>query len=557
MIENFNKEGIYFVALGGAEEVGYNMFAYISDGKMIVVDAGYGFLQDEYPGMEMGFADASFLETYKDDIEAMFITHGHEDHFGAIAHILPQINCPVYATDFALGHIRSRLREYHLEDFADLRSVSSSPVVELNNFKVEFVSLVHSAPQSSGLIISCRHGIVFHATDWRFDDGKTAILPTDYQRLKQLAKEGVDLYVGDSTNMSNSGKEPSEYEVRENLTALLPTLKNTVVATCFASNIMRLESLILAAEAAGRTAIISGYSLNQNYKIAKECGYLNNCPAAFDIKDAKDIPSDKALFICAGSQGDYRSSISRIAKGENKDICLGKGDNIIFSSKIIPGNEDKIEQMQEKLRDMGVEVLSTEDYNIHASGHATPDQILEMYRLLKPKLVIPVHGEKRNIRKQKKLAQDNGVGNVLVVRNGEVVFIDKDKFEIVGEVFTRKLGVDRRQLVPLDSQLIKNRKRIAYNCSLFISIMFRANWELADLQISSIDILEENDFNELRNKIICDVKENINKEVAKLSYNENQIKEYIAAYIRKQILKATDIKPVVFMHFYKEDNINL
>ncbi|MBE6453873.1 MAG: ribonuclease J [Alphaproteobacteria bacterium] len=553
MIEGFNKKGIYFVALGGAEEVGYNMFAYIVDGKIIVVDAGYGFLQDDFPGMEMGLADASFLETYRDDIEAMFITHGHEDHFGAIGHVLPMLDCPVYASDFALGHIRSRLKEYHIEDFANLYSVTTNPIIKLTNFTVEFVSLVHSVPQSSGLIIRTPYGNIFHATDWRFDDGKTPILPTDFPSLNKLAEEGVDLYVGDSTNMGSNHKEPTEFEVRQNLLKLIPTLENTVVATCFASNIMRLESLILAASEAGRTAVISGHSLNQNYKIAKECGYLQNCPQAFDIKDAKDIPLDKILFICAGSQGDYRSALSRIANGESKDIVLGKGDNIIFSSKIIPGNEDKIERMQDKLRDMGVEVISTEDYSVHASGHATPEQILEMYRLLKPKVIIPVHGDKRNIRKQKKLAQENGVGDVLVARNGEVILIQDGKHEIVSEVFTRKLGVDRRQLTPLDSQLIKNRKRIAFNCSVFISAIFKADWQLADIQISSIDILEESQFTELRDKIIKSIREDIAKEIIKLDYREKSISEYLAARIRKQILKATDIKPVVFMHFYKED----
>ena len=276
---------------------------------------------------------------------------------------------------------------------------------------------------------------------------------------------------------------------------------------------------------------------------------------AHDIKDAKDIPLDKILFICAGSQGDYRSALSRIVKGEHKDISLGNGDNIIFSSKIIPGNEDKIEQMQEKLRDAGVEVISTEDYVVHASGHATKSQILEMYNLLKPKTVIPVHGDKRNIRKQKRLAQQNGIDNVIVARNGEVVLINEGKCEIVSEVFTRKLGVDRRQLTPLDSQLIKNRKRIAYNCSVFISAMFNSDWSLADLQISSIDILEEDAFNALRDKIIEDIKEDIAKDVVKLDYKEKQISEYLAARIRKQILKATDIKPVVFMHFYKASSL--
>lgn len=556
MIEGFSKEGIYFVALGGAEEVGFNMFAYIVDGKIIVVDAGYGFLRDDFPGMEMGLADASFLETYRDDIEAMFVTHGHEDHFGAIGHVLPMLNCPVYANDFTLGHIRSRLAEYHLENFTDLHSVTENPVVKLNNFEVEFVPLVHSVPQSSGLIIRTKYGNILHATDWRFDDGKTDLLPTGYASLQKAAEEGIELYVGDSTNMSDSHEEPSEYEIRESLIKLVPTLENTVVATCFASNIMRLESLILAADAADRTAVISGHSLNQNFKIAKECGYLKDCPPAHDIKDAKDIPLDKILYICAGSQGDYRSALSRIANGESKEISLGKGDNIIFSSKIIPGNEEKIERMQEKLRDAGVEVISTEDYLVHASGHATPTQILEMYRLLKPKTVIPVHGDKRNIRKQKKLAAENGVGNVLIVRNGEVALVKDGAAEIVSEVFTRKLGVDRRQLTPLDSLLVKARKRIAFNGSVFISVIFDKQWRLKDLQISSIDILEEAAFIELRDRIIGDIRKDIAKEVIKLNCKEKQIQEYLAARIRRQIFKATDIKPVVFLHFYKEPEEN-
>ena len=315
---------------------------------------------------------------------------------------------------------------------------------------------------------------------------------------------------------------------------------------------MRLESLILAADAAGRTPILVGRTLIKNMKIAKECGFFPDLPQVYDVKEAKDIPSDKAMYICTGSQGNYRSALSSIVKGEHKDVKLSKGDAIIFSSKIIPGNEDKIERMQEKLRDAGVNVISTEDYDVHASGHATPSQILEMYRLLKPQTVIPVHGDKRNIRKQKKLALENGVGNVIIARNGEVVLLHDGKAEIVSEIFTRKLGVDRKQLTPLDSPLIKNRKRIAFNCSVFISVVFAADWQLRNIQISSIDILEEDAFSVLKQTIIDDITKDIAKEIAKLNYNENQIKEYIAARIRRQIFKATDIKPVVFMHFYKE-----
>lgn len=553
MIDGLTQKGIYFTALGGAEEVGYNMFAYIVDGKIIVVDAGYGFLKDDFPGMEMGLADASFLETYRDDVEAMFITHGHEDHYGAIGHIWDKLDCPLYAADFTLGHIKNRLKEYHINDFSRLHSINDNRKVKLPDFEVEFVPLVHSCPQSCGLLIRTAYGTVLHATDWRFDDDKIAMVHTDYDVLRQAAETGIDIYVGDSTNMADEHVEPSEFEIRQSLMELVPSLKNTVVATCFASNIVRLESLILAASSAGRTPIISGHSLNQNYQIAKDCGYLKDCPLAFDIKNAEDIPSDKALYICAGSQGDYRSALSRIANGESKDIVLSKGDNIIFSSKIIPGNEEKIERMQEKLRDMGVNVISSEDYSVHASGHATPDQILEMYRLLKPKVVIPVHGDKRNIRRQRKLALENDVGEVLVVRNGDVVLYTDGKADIVSEIFTRKLGVDRNNLVALDSPVVKNRRRIAYNCSVFISCVFDKNWHLQDLQISSIDILEEADFNELKEEIIQEIKNDIAKELVKLNFKENAVKEYLAARIRRRIYKQTDIKPVVFMHFYKEE----
>ncbi len=549
----FNKEGIYFVALGGAEEVGFNMYAYIVDGKIIVVDCGYGFLNDDYPGIELGLADASFLEAYQDCIEGLFITHAHEDHFGAIAHVWPLLKCPVYAMDFTLGHIRSRLAEYKLENLVELHSVNENPVVKLQNFEVEFAPLVHSTPQNAGLIIRTRYGNIVHATDWRFDDGSMEMLPFDRHAFERAAAEGVKLYVGDSTNMTHVKAEPSEMEIRKSLIELVPQFENTVVATCFASNIMRMESLMLAADAAGRTPVIAGMSLIQNLNIAKECGYLKNCPQYVEAKQAVDIPLDKILYICAGSQGNYRSGLTRIVNGENKDIKLGKGDTIIFSSKIIPGNEEKIERMQEKLRDAGVNVVSSEEYLVHTSGHAGTDEIGGMYRLLRPETVIPVHGDKRNIRRQKRFALENGVEKVVIARNGEVVLINEKEANIVGEIPNAILGVDRNQLTDLNSQLIKNRRRIAYNCSLFISVVFDEQWHLEDLQISSIDILEEQAFIALRDRIIDQMRKEIPEAVIKHNHKIPQIKDYISAKIRKEIFKETDIKPVVFMHFFKKE----
>lgn len=546
------NEGLHFAALGGAEKVGMNMYAYMIDGRIIVVDCGYDFLNDDFPGIELGFADASFLENNREYIDALFITHSHEDHFGAVAHVWPRLRCPVYATDFTIAHILPRLHEYKLDGEVEIHSVNENPIVKLENFEVEFVPVVHSLPENSALMIRTKYGNVFHATDWRFDDCGIEFMKTDYKRMEEIGREGVDLYVGDSILMAHAQAEPSELEIRKSLMELVPKFKNTLVATCFSSNIARMQSLVMAADAAGRTAVISGMSLMQNMNIAKDCGYLKDLPPYVEAKQAADIPLDKMLYICAGSQGNYRSGLTRLVNGENKDIKLGKGDAIIFSSQIIPGNEEKIERMQEKLRDAGVEVISSEEYLVHTSGHGCRDDIKKMFEILKPKAVIPVHGDKRDIRKQKRYAEELGVRDVIVVRDGDVVRLLNGSAEIVSEVPTGHLGVDRNQITDLNSQLIKNRKRIAYNCSLFISAVLNEKWQLEDLQISSIDILEENAWNELAAKIGEDVKKSLPAEIVKLNYRETAVSEYIRAKIRKQVYKATDIKPVTFMHFYKK-----
>ncbi len=547
----FNKEGLYFIALGGAEEVGFNMYAYAVDGKIIVVDCGYGFLNDDFPGIDLGFADASFLEEYQEDIEALFITHAHEDHFGAIAQVWPRLKCPVYAADFTLGHIVHRLREYKLENEVELHSINNSRIVRLQNFEVEYVPVVHSLPDNSVLMIRTKYGNVVHGTDWRFDDGQMSFMPTDVEKLEQLAEEGVDLYIGDSTNLAHDVSGPSEAVIRQSLIELVPKYKNTLVATCFASNIARLESLILAAHAADRTPVIAGMSMIQNINIAKECGYLQNLPPYVEAKQAMDIPLDKMLYICSGSQANYRSGLTRIVNGENKNIVLGQGDAIIFSSQIIPGNEEKIERMQEKLRDAGVEVISSEEYLVHTSGHACKDDIKKMYQILRPRIVLPVHGDKRNIRAQKRFALECGVKEVAQARNGDVMLLHNHEIEKVGEIPTDIIGVDRKQLTSLNSQLIKNRRRIAYNASLYISVVFDPCWNLLDLQISSIDILEEEAFTRLAEEIKADVARTLPTEIVKLNHRAPQIEEYIRAKIRKMVFKATDIKPVTFMHFYK------
>ncbi len=544
----FNKKGIYFFALGGAEEIGMNLFCYVVDGKIMIVDCGYMFLGDDYPGMDLSMADFSFLKKHKKDIVGIFITHAHEDHFGAIGYILPELDYPpVYATDFALGVIKERLKEFiKLED----ATLITQEHIQKNSFDISYINLIHSVPETSALYIKTPYGNIFHATDWRFDDELTDIQKTDFPGIEKAKEQGVDIFVCDSTNVLINDVKLTESQVRKNLIDIIPRLKNTVVASCFASNLVRLESLILAAHAASRTPVLMGRSIITYMRVAKECGYFKDLPYYVLIDDAKDIAHENALYITTGSQANYRSGLVRIADGESKDIKLGKGDSVIFSSRMVEGNEDKVIALQEKFIKKGVEVISGDDLPIHTSGHGGKNDIKKMYELLKPKMIIPVHGEKKFIREHKKFATTLGIEEVISVNNGEVLLYD-GKPKIVETLPTQILAVDRNRLIPLSSSVIKNRKQIAFNGSVFISFAVDSKWQPIDVKISSKDILEDEAFAELRDEIEKEVIEKLPQKIEELNQNEAKIVDFVRVFVRKRILKATEMKPVTFIHFYK------
>ena len=483
----------------------------------------------------------------------MVITHGHEDHLGAIAQIWPVLQCPVYGTDFSLGLVKERLSEYKLQDIVPLVSVNKEPVVKLDGFEVEFIPIAHSIPETSALFIKAPYGNIMHATDWRFDDNKLSMVKTDFASLKRAASEGVDIFVCDSTNVMVDEPQASEEEVRQNLIKIIPEMQGGIVATCFASNIMRLESLMLAARAAGRTPVLAGRSLVTNVKIARQCGYLTEYPEIHTIDEVEGITSDKALYICTGSQANYRSAMTLIANDESKHIKLCAEDNVIFSSKIIPGNEDKIERLQEKILAKGVNLVTEEDYLVHTSGHACKKDLQAMYELLNPKIVLPVHGDKKFIREHKRFAKSCGVEDVFSAQNGDVCLYQNGKIEMVEQVPAEVMGVDRGRSVSLGSELIKNRRRIMYNCTLFISAVISRDYELKSLQFDSIDILEANEWYVLHEEIMQKVRPLIERRLAEHPHR-NAAEDYIRGQIRRRVFNATDIKPVTMLQVHWEED---
>ncbi len=552
-MNEFKKKGLYFLPMGGADEIGMNMYVYVTGGKMIIVDAGYGFLNDYFPGMDMCYASPEFLEHYRDDILGLFITHGHEDHLGAVAQVWPSLQCPIYGTNFSLGLVRERLGEYKLQDIVPLISVNREPTVRIGDFEITFIPIAHSIPETSALFIKTQYGNVMHATDWRFDDNKLSMVKTDFAGLKKAATDGVDIFVCDSTNVMVDEPQASEKDVRQNLIKMIPEMQGGVVATCFASNIMRLESLILAARAAGRTPVLAGRSLVTNAKIARECGYLKEYADLHTLEEVEGITSDKALYICTGSQANYRSAMTQIANDESKYIKLEAEDNVIFSSKIIPGNEDKIERLQEKILAKGVNLITEEDYLVHTSGHASRKDLLAMYELLNPRIVLPVHGDKKFIREHKRFAKSCGVEDVFSAENGDVCLCKDGKIEKIEQVAIDIMGVDRGRSVSLGSELIKNRRRIMYNCTLFISAVISRDYRLKSLQFSSIDILEEKEWYVLHEEIMKEVTPLIEKKLSEHP-TRNSVEDFIRGKIRRRIYSATDIKPVTALHLHWEED---
>ena len=547
-MNEFSEKGIYFLPLGGADEIGMNMYVYVVNGKMLVVDAGYGFLADDYPGMELAYASPEFFAEHQGQIEGLFVTHAHEDHMGAVGQIWPYLKCPIYASDFTLGLIKERLAEFKLDEEVPLISATKTKCFDFEDFSVEFIQVAHSVPQTCALAIRTKYGNILHATDWRFDDEKLSVLPTDFEALKRFSDQGVDMLVCDSTNVMVNEKLPSESDVRKSLLKLIPQIEGGVIVTLFSSNLVRLESLIMAAEEAGRSPVLFGRSLLTNIKIARECGYFQDFPKVYSAEEAKDIPADNAMYICTGSQANYRSALMSIANGESKYVKIDASDTVIFSSKVIPGNEARIERLQDKFEETGAKVITDETALVHASGHANRDDLKKMYDLLKPAIVLPVHGDKKFIREHKRFALTCGVNDVFSARNGEVCLLRDKSIEKIAEVPTDILAWDRNHPVSLGSDVIKNRRRIAYNCSLFIGVLIKEA-KVADLQISSIDILEEKAWEELSSRIAEEVRPLIDKKLQE-SDNKSQIEDFIRGQIRRRVFQATEIKPVTFLQMF-------
>jgi ribonuclease J len=451
-----------FIPLGGTGEIGMNLNVYRCDGRLLAVDCGIGFGGPDNPAVEIMVPDPAWLVERRDAIEALIITHAHEDHVGAVVHLWPALRCPVIAGPFVSAVLRRKLAEAGLAQEVELITLPRNARRRFGPFDVEFLHVTHSVPEASALAIRTRHGLVLHTGDWKLDPNPLIGPPTDEAAFARLGEEGVLAMVCDSTNALVEGHSGSEAEVRRNLAALIRGMKGRVAVTCFATNLARVESIALAGIAAGRDVALVGRSLRNAVNAARECGYLESIPDFVSEEEAGFIPDDNLLLICTGSQGEERSALAKIAADTHPNISLGQGDTVIFSSRMIPGNERGILRVQDELARRGCRVMTADDHFVHVSGHPARDELKRLYALVKPRIAIPVHGEWRHLSEHAALARECGATPMLV-EDGDVVRLDGNAPEVAESVPVGRLAVDGNRLLPLQGGLIGARKRMLFN----------------------------------------------------------------------------------------------
>ncbi len=470
------KEELLFCPLGGSGEIGMNLNLYAygepDNQKWIIVDVGVTFADDSVPGIDLIYPDPGFIVDKKDDVLGIILTHAHEDHIGAIAHIWPKIKCNIYATPFTSALVREKFKEKKIDVGDHLKLIQLNGSLDLDPFKIEFVTLTHSILEPNGLKIDTPGGTILHTGDWKCDQNPLIGNKIDEKKLKKIGDEGVLAMICDSTNVFSAGRAGSEMDVRKNMLNVIQRLKKRVIVTSFASNVARMESVFYCAEKTGRQISLVGRSMHRIFKAARECGYLKNVIKPIDPRDAKNVGRDKIIYLCTGSQGEPLGAMTRIANYIHPDVYIEKDDAVIFSSKIIPGNEKKLYKLHNQLVREGIEVISEENEFIHVSGHPNREDLRDMYNWIRPKSIIPVHGEHRHMMEHIKFAEEMQVQYPIEVENGDIVkLFPGDKPEVYDKAPSGRLYVDGNVAVEEDSRSIKERRNISANGVLDVTIL--------------------------------------------------------------------------------------
>ena len=471
-------EELLFLALGGSGEIGMNVNLYGCRGKWLMADLGLTFADTDYPGVDLILPNLDFIEERMDDLVGIFLTHGHEDHIGALPYLAADLKVPLYATPFTAGLIAGKLEEEGLTGQVSLRIVERGGSVDVAPFRVTYVPLAHSIPEGNGLLIETPFGKVFHTGDWKIDETPVLGHPSSAETLTEIGDSGVLALVCDSTNTFQEQPSGSEAGVHDGLLEEVKKAKGRVLVTTFASNAARLETIGRVAVETGRTVCVAGRSLDRILKVAKATGYLRDFPEPVRFDEAMRLPRDQLLIIATGGQGEPRAALGRIAF-DTHELKHKEGDTVIFSSKQIPGNEIAIGRIMNALSDLGVLTVTERQAHVHVSGHPGRPELASMYRWMRPEILVPVHGEMRHMREQARFGLSQGIPRAIVQRNGDLVRLAPDGPEKIGEERVGRLVLDGDVILPADGATINERRKISINGLIAVALPIAPDGRLA------------------------------------------------------------------------------
>ena len=545
------KDELLFSAIGGIGEIGMNFYIYGTQGKWIIVDLGITFGNDDTPGIDIILPNPEFIKKNKKDLLGIIITHAHEDHIGAVPYLWSQLECPVYSTPFASAILKRKITELKIKKNF-VKTISLDSTLKLGPFTIDIISTTHSIPEPNAIAIKTKFGNILHTGDWKIDPNPLVGKSFNTKKLQNFGNNGVLAIVSDSTNANVNGHSRSEQTLRESLVKIVSQLKNRVAITSFASNLARVETFGYVAEKTGRVAALCGRSLWTMYQAALDTGYLKKTRPFLDEKEIIGLPKDQTLLICTGSQGEPRAAMSRISKDEHQNIFLEEGDTVIFSSKVIPGNETSIMKVQNSLRERNINIITETDKFVHVSGHPHREELKKMYSWIKPSIVIPVHGEYHHLKGNIEVAKECGIKKGLILKNGLLVKLAPDKPKVLGSVTTGKLILDGKNIIPLNEEAIKHRKKMLYNGTLLISLAIDIK-----KKISTKPIISSKGF--FNDEVIKIFKNDFNKSIFKLikysirghKIKENEIRDKIESYCRKFFKRKLNTRPVFEIHIIK------
>ncbi len=542
------KEELIFCPLGGSGEIGMNMnlYAYGTENKQkwIIVDMGVTFADDSIPGIDLIFPDPGFILDKKEDLLGIILTHAHEDHIGAVAHIWPNLKCKIYATPFTSVLIQEKFKEKKIDISNHLNIVPLNSKIKLGAFEIDFVTLTHSILEPNGLSITTPAGTILHTGDWKVDPNPLIGGNIDEKKLKEIGEKGVSAMICDSTNVFSPGRAGSEADVRKSLLKIMETKSNRILVTSFASNVARMESIFYCAKKTQRSICLVGRSMQRIYKAARKCGYLGNLIEPIEPKKARNVSKNKILYLATGSQGEPMGAMNRIINGIHPEVFLESEDCVIFSSKIIPGNEKKLYQLQNLIVKNEIEIITEENAFVHVSGHPNREDLKDMYKWVKPRCIIPVHGEHRHMKEHVVFAKEMQVPKTLLIENGDIIkILPGNQPKIIDKAPSGRLYLDGNLGVVAESQSIKERKNISINGYLEITLIVANNGKIKKPVISFKGIPENNGIE----NFIIDIEDEIFKTCKTFSLEsksqEKNLIETIKQNCRRIVKDKTGKKP--------------